>query len=81
MTRQERKENWMLGNHEKALAAFMGTVVEARERLVGLTAYMDDHMGYDPEGIDWGHVGDATYFLTELAELTDRAFKRGEYAE
>ena len=71
----------MLGNHEKALGAFIGTIGEIQARLAELNAYMDNHKDTDPEGSNWGHVGDATYFLTALTELTDRAFKRGEYAE
>jgi hypothetical protein len=71
----------MLGNHEKALGAFIGNMAEIKERLTELESYFDEHMGCGPDGINWGHVGDATYFLTELTELTDRAYRRGEYAE
>jgi beta-mannanase len=81
MTRQERKEAWILGSHEKALGAFMGSIGEIKERLAELNAYFDDHMEVDPDDINWGHVGDAAYFLTELTELTDKAYGRGEYAE
>jgi hypothetical protein len=81
MTRQERKENWILGQHEKALEAFTGVVAETQEKLAELSTYFDDHMEYDPDEINWGHVGSATYFLTELTELVNRAYRRGEYAE
>jgi hypothetical protein len=81
MTRQERKENWILGSNEKALGAFTGAVGEIRDRLDELTAYFDEHMGYSPDDINWGHVGTATYFLMQLTELTDNAYGRGEYAK
>jgi beta-mannanase len=81
MTRQERKENWLLGSQEKALSAFIGTMGEVKEQLDELNAYFEDHMGVSPDEINWGHVGSATYFLTELAELADRAYGRGEYAK
>lgn len=62
MTSHERHENWVLGQHEKAFAAFMCAVAEAQERLAELTAFFDDYMEYDPDEINWGHVGTATYF-------------------
>lgn len=37
--------------------------------------------GYSPENINWGHVGTAGWFLEKLTELTDYAYKRGEYAK
>jgi hypothetical protein len=66
---------------EKALDAFMGQIAEIRERLAELQVFVDDHMNYDPDGINWGNVGTAEYFLAKLTELTDQAYKRGEFAE
>jgi hypothetical protein len=66
---------------EKALDKFMGQMAEIRERLAELEAFTDDHMGYSTEDINWGHVGTAGWFLEKLTELTDCAYKRGEYAE
>jgi hypothetical protein len=80
-TKEAREQEWILGSHEKALGAFMGSIGEIRERLEELNAYFDDHMGYAPDDINWNHVGSATYFLTELTELADRAYGRGENAE
>ena len=68
-------------NHEKALGRFMEQLGEMNERLAELQAFADDHMGYSPEDINWGHVGTAGYFLEKLTELTDCAYKRGEHAE
>jgi len=64
-----------------ALNRFMEQISEINERLAELQAFTDDHMGYNPNDINWGHVGTAGYFLEKLTELTDRAYKRGEHAE
>ena len=69
------------GTNEKVLGAFIGKIGEISERLAELKAFADDHMGYEPDSINWGHVGTADYFLQKLTELTDAAFKRGECAE
>lgn len=68
-------------NTNNALNAFISTIGEISERLDELKAFTDNHMGYDPESINWGHAGTAQYFLEKLTELTDQAYKRGEYAE
>lgn len=80
MTRKERFEAQMQASHEKALDEFIGLIAEMQERLAELKGFVDDHMGYDPDSINWGHVGDAGYILGELNEMTDWAFGRGEYA-
>lgn len=66
---------------EKALDKFMGQICEINERLSELQKFADDHMGYLPDEINWGHVGTAGWFLEKLTELMDCAYKRGEYAE
>ena len=66
---------------EEALGRFMGTVAEINERLEELKEFFGDHMGYNPEDVNWGHVGTAEHFLKGLTELTDKAYKRGEHAE
>jgi len=67
--------------NEKALGTFMTKVAEAQERLAELTTFLDDHMHKNPNEISWGSAGDAGYMVEKLTELTDWAFKRGEYAE
>jgi len=67
--------------NEKALGRFIGIIGEINERLAELQNFADEHMGYAPDNINWGHVGTASHFLKELTELTDIAYKRGEYAE
>ncbi|GHU48804.1 hypothetical protein FACS1894127_0250 [Clostridia bacterium] len=70
-----------MANSEKALDAFMGKIATIHERLAELQEFADNHMEYDPEEVNWGHVGTAGYYLEQLTELTDHAFGRGEYAK
>ena len=67
--------------NEKPLSIFIAKVAEAQERLAELTAFLDDHMHKTPDEISWGSAGDAGYMVEKLTELTDWAFKRGEYAQ
>lgn len=61
--------------------SFIGIITEINDRLDELKTYAEDHMGVDPDSINWGHVGNAQQLLAALTELTDQAYKRGEYAE
>jgi len=71
----------MANSNNKALGRFMEQMGEINERLSELQAFTDEHMGYSPDDINWGHVGTAGWFLERLTELTDCAYKRGEFAE
>jgi len=64
-----------------ALERFIGQIGEINEKLAELQEFADNHMNFHPDDIHWGHVGDASYYLETLTELTDRAYGRGEYAE
>jgi hypothetical protein len=75
MARNTQKTN------EKALGKVIEQIGKINERLAELQAFADDHMGYNPDSINWGHAESAGYFLEKLTELTDAAFKRGECAE
>ena len=68
-------------SNEKALERFVGHIGEINGLLEELQTFFDDHMGYDPDSINWGHVGTASYFLQKLTELTNSAYKRGEDTE
>ena len=68
-------------NNEKALQAFMGKIAEAHALLGELQAHVDEHMGYSPDDINYGHVGSAGWLVEKLTELTDWAYKCGEHAE
>jgi len=67
--------------NETALNKFMTNIAEATALLEELSEYFADHMQVNPDDVNWGHVGDASYFLEKMKEMTDKAFNRGEYAE
>lgn len=71
----------LAASQEQALGRFMEQIGEINERLAELQAFADEHMGFNPDDINWGHVGTAGFFIERLTELTDCAYKRGEYAE
>jgi hypothetical protein len=39
-----------------------------------------NHFGVLPEAVNWSHVADLARLEGELKRVTDRLFKRGEYA-
>ena len=47
--------------------------------LTRLQALSDDHFGYSPDEITWGHVGTLGYYTELLKRVTDSAFKEGEH--
>jgi hypothetical protein len=69
-----------MGKNEKALQDFMAKMATASELLEELKNFADDHMGYSPDEINYGHCGNAGYLVEKLTELTDWAFQRSEYA-
>ena len=45
--------------NEKALDAYIATITEINAKLAALTEQTENHLGYSPEEINWGHVGTA----------------------
>jgi len=72
---------YVRASSRSVLDEFITTLGDINDRLQELQSHADDHMGYDPDNINWAHVGTAQHFLKELTELTDLAYGRGEYAE
>jgi hypothetical protein len=68
-------------SREQALAAFVATKAEIDTMLTRLQALSDDHFGYAPDEINWGHIGTLGYYVELLKRVTDSAFKEGEHAE
>ena len=69
-------------NNEKEVKMFIGIIGEINDRLDELKTFIvDNHMEYNPDDINWGHLGTASHYLKNLTELTDLAYGRGEYAE
>jgi hypothetical protein len=46
-----------------------------------LKSLSDEHFGYSPDDINWGHVGTLAHYAELLKRITDSAFKEGEHAE
>lgn len=67
-------------NNDSALNAFMAEKAKIDEKLSRLSALSSDHFGANPDEINWGHVTAMADYAKILQELTDRAFKEGEYA-
>lgn len=65
----------------KAVDAFLATKAEIDDMLARLTALSDDHFETDPDELHWGHVGTLNHYRDRLREISDAAFKEGEYAE
>jgi hypothetical protein len=64
-----------------ALDAFVGRKAEIDTMLDRLKSLSDEHFGYAPDDIDWGHVGTLSHYAETLKRITDAAFKEGEHAE
>jgi len=68
-------------SREQALAAFVSRKAEIDLMLTRLQALSDDHFGYSPDEINWGHVGTLGYYAELLKRVTDSAFNEGEHAK
>ena len=68
-------------NQEAALAAFIGKKAEIDEMLARLQALSDDHFNFDPEAVNWGSVGSISSVASDLRQITDFLFGKGEHAE
>ena len=65
---------------QTALDAFIVRKAEIDTMLDRLTALSEEHFGYAPDDIDWGHVGTLAHYAELLRQITDAAFKEGEHA-
>jgi hypothetical protein len=68
-------------NKEAALAAFACKKAEIDDMLARLQALSADHLGRDPDSLNWGDVGDLEHYAGLLKRITDSAFGEGEHAE
>jgi hypothetical protein len=64
-----------------ALSTFLARKAEIDTMLGRLKALSDEHFGYSPDEIDWGHVGTLAHYAEALKRIADSAFKEGEHAE
>ena len=66
---------------QDALAAFVQKKAEIDAMLTRLQALSDDHFGYAPDDVTWGHVGTLEHYAELLNRVTDSAFNEGEHAD
>ena len=65
---------------EQALAAFISKKAEIDAMLTRLQKLSEDHFGYAPDDVTWGHVGTLEHYAALLKRITGMAFKEGEHA-
>ena len=53
----------------QAIDAYLQHITTIRRQLEALQRHADDHFGYDPDAIHWGHVGDLTRIENGLREV------------
>ena len=70
-----------LRNQDAALQKFLAKKGEIDTMLTRLQALSNDHFNAAPDEVTWGHVGTLERYAEHLREITDNAFKEGEYAE
>ena len=68
-------------DNSKAIDAFLAAKAEIDSILARLVALSEDHFETHPDEIHWGHVGTLSHYRDRLREISDAAFKEGEYAE
>lgn len=65
---------------QTALDAFIARKAEIDTMLGRLKGLSDEHFGYSPDYINWGHVGTLAHYAELLKQITNAAFKEGEHA-
>jgi hypothetical protein len=45
-----------------------------------LRVLSDEHFGFTPDEIHWGHVGSLQHYRERLRQICDMAFSEGEHA-
>jgi len=68
-------------SNDKALNAFISAKAKIDTMLERLIALSGDHFETNPDEINWGDVGTLNHYASLLRQITDSAFKEGEYAE
>ena len=67
-------------SNEDTLAAFVSKEAEIDTMLTRLQSLSEDHFGYSPDEVTWGHVGSLEHYAGLLQRITDMAFNEGEHA-
>jgi hypothetical protein len=69
-----------IATRQTALEAFIAAKAEIDARLARLQAHSDEHFGYGPDEINWGHVGAVADCASLLRRISDAVFQEGECA-
>lgn len=67
-----------MNTKQTALDAYLARTATIYAKLARLQQLAGEHFGYDPDAINWGHVGDLGLVATALADLL--AIFGGEHA-
>ena len=65
---------------ETPIAAFLAKKAEIDSILERLAALSADHFNVEPDRVTWGDVGTLEHYAGRLREVSDAAFREGEYA-
>lgn len=64
-----------------AIDAFVAKKIQIDDMLARLVALSDDHFNIDPDAANWGHVATLERYAELLKQITDSAFREGEFSE
>jgi hypothetical protein len=67
-------------NSPSALGAFVSRKAEIDAMLERLKNLSEDHFGFGPEEVHWGHVGQLADYASLLRRIADSAFNEGEHS-
>jgi hypothetical protein len=65
---------------EQPLDAFLAKKAEIDSILERLATISTDHFHVEPGRVTWGDVGTLEHYASRLREVSDAAFREGEYA-
>ena len=66
-------------SNAQALDAFLAAKVDIDTMLLRLKTLSDDHFETHPDEITWADVGTLNHYGSLLRQITDSAFKEGEF--
>ena len=53
------------------VGAFISRIQRCNEMAKAIAAHLEDHMGVDPDSVNWGHVGDAGHIEQALRDICE----------
>ena len=60
--------------------AFIAECLKISSLLADITDHCENHFGFDPDAIDWGHVGTAAKVAADLRQIAAMLGKEGEFS-